>query len=160
MPPGLLGRHFGFMGHPSFDRTLWKNMLQDARSMISSDDDIYVSGSDISQEAIRTTAAAAQGAGVDDVIRIRRAPLAELGQRNEGMLVTNPPYGERLGEMEDLADLYRLLGDVLKQRCRGMTAHVLTGSKFLAGRIGLHPRSRDAVFNGAIECRLLHYDLY
>ena len=77
-----------------------------------------------------------------------------------GRVVTNPPYGERLGEMEQLAELYGRLGDALKRYCTGMTAHVLTGSKYLAGRIGLHPKKRDILWNGAIECRLLHYDLY
>jgi putative N6-adenine-specific DNA methylase len=76
------------------------------------------------------------------------------------MLVTNPPYGERLGEMNHLATLYKDLGDTLKNSCKGMSAHILTSSKFLAGKIGLATHKRDVLWNGPIECRLLHYNLY
>ncbi len=79
---------------------------------------------------------------------------------SDGMVVTNPPYGERLGEVGQLADLYRDIGDLLKNRCRGMSAHIIVGSKFLAGKVGLRSNRRDIVWNGPLECRLLHYDLY
>ncbi|MCP4600643.1 MAG: RNA methyltransferase [Proteobacteria bacterium] len=158
--PGLLGRRFGFMRGSSFDQRIWKNLTIEAKAMIRRDKEALIVGSDISEETIRATGTAAQGAGVDDAIRLRRANLSDLAERTKGMVVTNPPYGERLGEMEELAELYRTLGNVLKQRCRGMTAHVLTSSKFLSGKIGLRPKNRDVLWNGAIECRLLHYDLY
>ncbi len=157
--PGLLGRQFGFMKHPSFDPTLWKNLVADAKAAICQTD-IPIVGSDISKDALRAATAAAQGAGVDDTVRLKRADFSDIVPRDRGIIVTNPPYGERLGEIEKLAELYRAFGDTLKQQCHGMTAHILTGSKFLAGRIGLHPKKKDIIWNGAIECRLLHYDLY
>ena len=92
--------------------------------------------------------------------RHKKADLKDLTTQNQGLLVTNPPYGERLGEINHLGNLYKLLGDNLKQRCAGMSAHILTGSKFLAKNIGLQPYRRDILFNGAIECRLLHFNIY
>ena len=97
---------------------------------------------------------------MDDAIRLRKADFSELKPHGNGMVVTNPPYGERLGEIEQLADLYTSFGNVLKGRCHGMTAHVLSGSKYLSGRIGLRSKHRQALWNGAIECRLLHFDIY
>ncbi len=158
--PGLLDGHFGFMRHPSFDKKVYRNLVTQAKATIRNDKECVIIGSDISEEALRAAGYAAQGAGVDDVVRLRRSSFTTLAFRGEGMVVTNPPYGERLGEMEDLAEIYRNLGDVLKRRCRGMSAHVITGSKFLAGKIGLHPKRRDILWNGPLECRLLHFDLY
>ena len=159
--PGLLGRRFGLERHPSFDRLLWNGLRADARAAIREPDGVPIRGSDVSERAIREAAAAIRGAGVDDVVALKCAPLAELPpQSAPGFLVTNPPYGERLGDLEHLGPLYAQLGDLLKRRCSGMTAHVLTGSKLLAGKIGLHPKRRDALWNGALECRLLHFELY
>jgi putative N6-adenine-specific DNA methylase len=158
--PGLLGRRFAFMGHLSFDRPLWLAHIDEAREQISPDAGEAISGADVDETAVRAASAAVQGAGVDDLVRLRRADAADLAGREGGILVANPPYGERLGELDKLAKTYTALGDALKRRCRGMTAHLLVGSKFLAGKIGLHPKSREVLWNGGIECRLLHYDLY
>ncbi|MDD5307442.1 MAG: THUMP domain-containing protein [Deltaproteobacteria bacterium] len=160
MAPGLLGRDFGFMRLPGFDEKLWRGLKTEARALVRESHEPFVAGSDISDDALRATRASARTAGVDGVIRIRRADVADLAPRTEGMLVTNPPYGERLGEQRVLAELYRALGDNLKHRCVGMNAHVLTGSKYLAGCIGLHPHKRDILWNGPIECRLLHFRMY
>lgn len=84
------------------------------------------------------------------------APKAHLPR---GLLVTNPPYGERLGETADLEPLYRTLGDVLKRRFAGWRALVLTGERELAKEVGLRPSRRWVLYNGAIECRLLEYPL-
>ena len=77
-----------------------------------------------------------------------------------GTLVCNPPYGERIGDQEKLARFYKLIGDTLKQRWTGWTAWVFTGNLPLSKRIGLKPSRRIVLFNGAIECRLLKYELY
>ena len=66
----------------------------------------------------------------------------------------------RLGEEDDLRELYCQIGDVMKKHCRGWTGYVLTGNLELAKYIGLKASRRFVLFNGAIECRLLKYDLY
>lgn len=160
LAPGLLGRGFAFTAHPSFDRVLWQTIRDDAQSSAVEVDGCPITGSDISQEAVRAAETAVRGAGVDDIVMLRRGAMEEMAPRVEGMLVTNPPYGERLGELGRLGDLYAGMGDVLKNKCRGMTAHILTGSKFLSKKIGLKTSRRDVLWNGPIECRLLHYELY
>ncbi len=158
--PGLLGREFGFMRHPSYDRHLWRQLVELAKSQMKNDEECAIFGSDVADESLRAARASAAGAGMDDVIRLRKADIADLKSRTEGMVVVNPPYGERLGEIEQLVELYQTLGRVLKTRCTGMSAHVLSGSPYLSQKMGLKSARRDIVWNGAIKCRLLHYSLY
>ena len=75
------------------------------------------------------------------------------------MLLCNPPYGERIGEEKNLFALYRLLGEVFAQRCRGWTAYVFTGNPRLAAAIGLTPDAETPLYNGKIPCRLLQFKL-
>jgi putative N6-adenine-specific DNA methylase len=77
-----------------------------------------------------------------------------------GVLLCNPPYGERLGRDEDLGAFYKLLGDILKQRFKGWTAFVLSGNKELAQSIGLKSSRRFAIQNGNLPCQLMQYELY
>ena len=76
-----------------------------------------------------------------------------------GVIVCNPPYGERIGEEKDLRGLYRLLGEVFAERCRGWTAYVFTGNPSLAAAVGLTPAEQVPLYNGKIPCRLLKYEL-
>jgi putative N6-adenine-specific DNA methylase len=76
-----------------------------------------------------------------------------------GLVVTNPPYGVRLGEEAQLGALYAQLGDVLRRRFLGWTAFVLAGNSALAKRIGLRSTRRVPLWNGTIECRLLEFPI-
>jgi 23S rRNA (guanine2445-N2)-methyltransferase / 23S rRNA (guanine2069-N7)-methyltransferase len=90
-------------------------------------------------------------------VRVELQALADAapGALPPGLVITNPPYGERLGTEGELIPLYEQLGDVLKQRFAGWTAQVLTGSSVLAKSIGLRSARRVPIWNGPIECRLL-----
>ena len=77
-----------------------------------------------------------------------------------GAVLLNPGYGERMGEMDQLAGTYTGIGDFFKQKCRGYTGYVFTGNPGLAKKIGLRSKRKVQFFNGAIECRLLEYELY
>ena len=86
---------------------------------------------------------------------------SELAPPGPGtLIVSNPPYGQRLGAPADLAELYRELGDAFKRRGAGGTAWLLVGNPDLAKAVGLRPSRRIVLFNGPIECRLLRYDLF
>ena len=76
------------------------------------------------------------------------------------MIVCNPPYGVRLGDVAELTGFYRRFGDALKRGGAGATAWLLVGNPDLAKAIGLRPSRRIVLFNGPIECRLLRFDLY
>jgi putative N6-adenine-specific DNA methylase len=96
--------------------------------------------------------------GLEGAVHLKQVNLLELSApASRGMLVTNPPYGVRLGEKERLAQFYPELGDVLKRKFAGWTAYIFSGDPELARLIRLHPSRKTVLFNGALECRLYEY---
>jgi putative N6-adenine-specific DNA methylase len=79
---------------------------------------------------------------------------------NQGIIICNPPYGKRLGEVKALGSLYQELGDIFKQRFKGWIAYVLSGNKELTKQIGLRTSKRIPVYNGSLPCTLLRYELF
>jgi 23S rRNA (guanine2445-N2)-methyltransferase / 23S rRNA (guanine2069-N7)-methyltransferase len=95
-------------------------------------------------------------------IEKRELALCERPDAEKGIIVVNPPYGERLGrgEEEELRALYGRIGDLFKQKFKGWTGYVITSNADLAKHIGLKATRRHVLYNGALECRLLRFDLY
>jgi len=94
-------------------------------------------------------------------VQAERCELGDIEPLEPGsLLVTNPPYGKRMSKVDELRDLYRQLGDVLKGRASGSTAWLLVGSSELLKSVGLKTTRKIQVFNGPIECRFVRYDLY
>ncbi|HAR46139.1 MAG TPA: RNA methyltransferase, partial [Nitrospiraceae bacterium] len=77
-----------------------------------------------------------------------------------GVIVMNPEYGERMGEVQKLEAVYKGIGDFLKQKCRGYRGYVFTGNAGLGKKVSLKPSRTIPFFNSGIECRLLEYELY
>jgi putative N6-adenine-specific DNA methylase len=103
----------------------------------------------------------ARAAGIGHLLRFDKRDVRDFRPPDgpPGVLVCNPPYGERIGEEKELVGLYRLLGEVFARRCPGWTAYVFTGNPRLAEAIGLTPAAEVALFNGKIPCRLLRFEL-
>lgn len=161
IPPGLLRAGFGFQRWLGFDRALWDRLVQEARQGILTALPAPVLGSDISHSAIAMAHENARRAGVGELISLGRSEIAEFAPPpGPGVLIFNPPYGKRLGEEEALKPLYKEIGDVLKQRCKGYTAYLFTGNLELAKFVGLKASRRIVLYNGPIECRLLKYEMY
>lgn len=161
IPSGLLRAGFGFQRWLGFDRPLWDRLVEEARQGMLADLPAPVLGSDISHSAIAMANENARRAGVGELIRLGRGPIAELAPPpGPGILIFNPPYGKRLGEEEALKPLYKEIGDVMKRRCKGYTAYLFTGNLELAKSVGLKAARRIVLYNGPIECRLLKYELY
>lgn len=103
----------------------------------------------------------AEAAGVARLIRFEQRPLEKMKvESGEGLIVMNPPYGVRMGEVETLKHEYKKIGDTLKQNCRGWQAWILTENESLAGSVGLRATRRKKVFNGGLECLWLQYVLF
>lgn len=120
-----------------------------------------IAASDIAAKTVAAATGNLRRAGMLRFVTMSRADIRDLEPPGPGaVIVTNPPYGQRLGELEGLRPLYRDLGDALKQRAAGCTAWLLVGARELAKEIGLHASHRIVVFNGPIECRFLRFDLY
>ena len=159
--PGLFRRQFGFETWPNFDAELWQSLRQQADSSRKRIGSVPIIGSDRDPEMIRQARANALQCGVSEQVQFSQQDIADLeAPFDQGLIICNPPYGERLGKRENLGDFYRLLGSVLKQRFKGWTAFVLSGNKALSQHIGLKSARRVTVYNGGLKCQLLKYELY
>jgi putative N6-adenine-specific DNA methylase len=160
-PPGLTRRRFGFQGWMDFDIQLWTELRDEARRGVFKQLQAPIVGSDARRDAIAFSISNARAAGGGHLIQFEVKDLRDFRPPDgpPGTLICNPPYGERIGEENQLKALYRLLGEVFQQRLSGWTAHVFTGNAVLAGAIGLEPVEQLRLFNGKIPCQLLKYDL-
>jgi 23S rRNA (guanine2445-N2)-methyltransferase / 23S rRNA (guanine2069-N7)-methyltransferase len=142
----------GWLGH---DAALWRKLTDEARAAATTTAP-PLHGFDMDARAVALARENARRAGVESLIHFEKRPLAELEAPagGPGLVVTNPPYGERLGDERELEKLYALLGDILKRRFPGWTGWVLTGNLALGKKLGLRPAQRIPLWNGPIECRL------
>ena len=160
--PGL-HRTFGFEKLLWFEAPLWRALRDEASRRAEAgrkSAQLRLYGADISPQALEAAHANAAGLGLDALIELRHADAREVGApAAEGVIVTNPPYGVRLGVGEDLAALYAAFADNLKRQFAGWRAHLLCGESALVKAIRLAPSRRVPLFNGALECRLVEYRL-
>lgn len=161
--PGLLRTHWGFSGWLGHVPALWSRLLAEAtercRAGHSHIPPIFASDHDPS--AVRAALINADRAGVADRMRVERRKLATVEPPTgfPGLLITNPPYGERLGEQDTCAQLYAQLGDRLKARFVGWKTAVFTGNPKLGKRMGLRAERTHTFHNGPLECRLLRFQV-
>lgn len=158
--PGLLRKWFGFQGWPDFDRGLWAAVREDARTSVRPQLPAPVVGTDGRTDAVEFARGNAHAAGVGHLLRFERQDVrdARPPAGPPGTLVCNPPYGERIGEENELVGLYRTLGDVFGTHWRGWRVLVFTGNDRLAGEVGLPVRGSTPFFNGKIPCRLWEFE--
>jgi putative N6-adenine-specific DNA methylase len=158
--PGL-NRPFAFQRWPGYDPSLWQRLVREAEAGARATLPVPIWGFDRDAAAVRTARENSRRAGVAGIAIFAVGELDGFTPPPEpGTIVSNPPYGARLEERDTLGPFYRLIGDVLKQRCAGYTAWLLVGDQGLAKEVGLKATRRVPLFNGPIECRLLKYELY
>ncbi len=155
--PGL-GRHFAFEKFKNFDARHWREQSQEAVSRQKKKAPLAIFGSDISGDALRAARVNLTAVGLDKVVSLKKANVLDISApAKEGIIVTNPPYGVRLGEQQQLAEFYPKLGDVLKKQFTGWRAYLLSADMQLPKLIRLAASKRTPLFNGALECRLFEY---
>jgi putative N6-adenine-specific DNA methylase len=158
--PGLLRERFGFQTWPDYRPADFKALVEEARQA-ARPVGVPIQASDQDPRMVEAARENARRAGVEDAITFAVCDAAEFQpQHGAGVVLINPPYGERLGEIEALKPLYKTLGDVLKQRCKGMEGYLFTTQSDLIKAIGLRASRRTILFNGPLECRLLRFELY
>lgn len=158
--PGL-HRRFAFERWPDFDPESWRAVKAEARARAKATLPFAIEGADRHGGAISIAERSAQQAGVAGLVRFAVADAADWrpGAPPPYTVLCNPPYGERIGEGEDLVDSWRALGRFLSAHGRGGRAYVLSGNPDMLPHIGLDTARRFSVMNGQIECRLVEYDL-
>ena len=153
-------RAFGFEKLKHFDRSQWDQLKSRAQSRERPRAALPIYGSDLYGEELKTARADLAAAGPADVIQLKQANVLEISPpAASGVIVTNPPYGVRLGAPSELAQFYPKLGDALKQRFSGWRAYILSSDRELPKLIRLAASKRTPLFNGALECRLYEFRL-
>ncbi|HET7401029.1 MAG TPA: THUMP domain-containing protein [Usitatibacter sp.] len=151
-------RDFAFRNLVRFDPAAWERARSRAAAQEKPLERLPIHGSDLYGRSLDNARMNLRDAGLEEAVSLKQVNLLELSPpAASGMIVTNPPYGVRLGEKEELAAFYPKLGDALKQRFAGWTAYILSGDPDLAKLIRLHASRKTVLFNGALECRLYEY---
>ncbi len=159
-PPGLTRKWFGFQGWLSFDRELWNALRDEARAGLRKALRAPILGSDIHKGAMELADMNARNAGVANLIQLQRLALAEARPPvgcDPGVMIVNPPYGERIGEEKEWIGLYTQLGEIVSRYWTGWRLVVFTSNVRLARKVGLPVKSRVPFFNGKLECDLWEY---
>ena len=156
--PGLM-RRFGFEKLKNFDAALWKKLQHEAETQIRPAP-APISGSDNDRHMIRAAVANAQAAEVATFIRFEVKDAQDTRPNGEGgILISNPPYGVRLAEVQALQALYPQLGAWLKQHYAGWLAGMFTGDRDMPKFMRLSPKRKIPLYNGNLDCRLFLMDM-
>jgi putative N6-adenine-specific DNA methylase len=158
-PPGLTRRRFGFMGWLNHDVALWTQIRDEARRGVLKQLPHPILGADVRRDAVSFAQTNARAAGIGHLLHFTQQDVADFHPpaASPGIIICNPPYGERLGEEKEWTPLYRTLGQVFRERCPGWRLYVFTGNAFLARQIGIKPARAIDFFNGPLRCRLLEF---
>lgn len=164
--PGLLRSNYAFMHTRLYDEAAWQELRAEALKASKKRGKAVAApariiATDINPIAVEHAQKNAMTAGVAHLIDFAVCDFAETEvPEGPGIVVLNPEYGMRMGELDELKETYHRIGDFFKQKCPGYTGYIFTGNLQLAKHVGLRTSQRITFFNGSIECRLLKYELY
>lgn len=159
IPAGYYRKEFGFMKWADFDRQCWQQVVDEANEQIS-EFDHQIIGSDRSRKALEIARRNIRQAHLHKDITLLRKPIEEFTPpEGKGVVIINPPYGERLEE-EDVYALYKSIGDTFKTNFKGYQAWVISSELQALKRLGLKPSKKFTVYNGALECRFACFDIF
>jgi len=157
--PGKYRNLFGFSRWKDFDRNLFKRIKEEYDSQIRKSP-VKITGSDISQEAVRQSMGNIKKAGLEEEIKVSRSDFREVKATDgDGYVFINPPYGERL-KPEEINELYNMIGSTLKHNFAGSRAWIITSGREYLRNIGLKSRSKHILYNGPLECVLSEFVMY
>jgi putative N6-adenine-specific DNA methylase len=160
IPAGYLRERFGFENLPDFERGIWAAVRSEADSGIRSLPEGMIRGSDISAAAAGVARRNLSGLPHGDRVRIRTSAFQELDALESVVILTNPPYGIRMGSLAEVEGLMKEFGDFLKQQCSGSRAFVYFGNRQMLKHIGLRTTFRKPLRNGPLDGRLAGFELY
>ena len=159
IPPGKFRKYFGFQRWKDFDADMFEKIKLECDGKIGPSG-VKIIGSDISEQTLQYARTNVEAAGLSDVISLEISDFKNLKSiDNKGYVFLNPPYGERLQPLE-IDQLYGMIGTTLKHNFPGTTAWLITSNKESLKHVGLKPKEKHTLFNGALECILLKYEMY
>ena len=157
--PGI-GRHFAFEKLHTFNEDKWQAMRNEAIAAQKPVTALPIFGSDLYGDELKAARLNLENAGLLEAVTLKQANVLEISApADHGVMVANLPYGERMGELDEMRVLYPQLGDALKQKFKGWNAYLLTADLAMPKSIRLSVSRRIPLFNGALECRLFEYKI-
>jgi putative N6-adenine-specific DNA methylase len=159
IPPGKFRQFFGFQRWKDFDEELFEKIKRESDSQIRPSP-VKIFGSDISDQAMQQAKANVSRAGLSEFVSLKVSDFKDLKAiDNQGFVFLNPPYGQRL-KPDEIDVLYSMIGTTLKHKFPGTTAWLITSYKESLKNVGLKPEEKHTLFNGALECTLVKYEMY
>ncbi len=159
-PSTVKERPYGFFFMPGFNKDIWAKVKEDCDRKSREIEPGLIEGSDIDKVFVKAARQNMNEIRGGENIKITRIDFHEIEAINNSMIISNLPYGHRLGNVEEAGRLYTEFGNFLKHKCRGSKAFLLCGSTELVKKIGLKTSRKIPLFNGPIETRLIELDLY
>ena len=158
--PGLLRKYFGFVGWKQHDAACWQKILSEAeqRKKAGLEKMPVIAGFDQSRRTVATAIKHVENAGFQNKIHVEKRDIIDAEPASSwqpGLLICNPPYGERLGDEEQIAQLYRQFGETLKAKFIGWKASMIISNPEMGFRLGIRSQKPITLYNGALECKLL-----
>ncbi|MGB0430212.1 MAG: THUMP domain-containing class I SAM-dependent RNA methyltransferase [Bacteroidia bacterium] len=151
---------FGFHNWKDYDDTLWKSVFEESVNKINTKPNVLIKANDRIGTAMGICRKNATVAGVEQMIEFSTGDFSDVKPNaQKGVLLTNPPYGERVGAA-DLGRLYETLGDHLKSSYNGWDAWILSGNFEMMKKVGLRSNQKITIFNGKLETRFVKFELY
>lgn len=160
IPSGIFREHFGFKFLPDYDKVLWTKEKKKLDRQIRELPERNISGSDISPKAVEIARINIQNVQHGEKIKLDVLDFRESNGLENGVIITNPPYGIRMGNRQNLDLLYKSLGDFLKQKCKGSTAYIYFGERAFIKHIGLKAAWKKPLKSGGLDGRLVKYELF
>ena len=162
--PGLLRDYFGFIGWKKHDADCWKKLRIEAqqRKKAGLEKLPVIVGFDQNRHTINAALTHIANAGLQNKIHVERRDIEDAEPAESwkpGLLICNPPYGERLGDEQETAELYKKFGETLKAHFIGWKAAMIISNPELGFRLGIRSQKPITLFNGALECKLLRLDI-
>lgn len=160
MPAGYFRKSFGFMKWSDFDTALWQEIKETENAKIR-EQQTKIYGNDVNQNMLEVAGETIAEAGFDGDIELKQVAFenSRPPSANEGMIITNPPYGERI-KKTDIQAFYKMIGDTLKSRYPGYSAWLITSHLDALKSVGLKTSKKIMLFNGPLECRYVKYEMY
>ena len=159
--PGIFREEFGFERWSDNDSKLVAAERAAARKAEVAPRKLSILGWDRDPSRVEEARENVHAAGVEDIVTIERAPVRDFAPRKgwNAWIVTNPPYGERVGDVAQLTPMYRDFGASLREQCSGYRLALLSGNEDLARELGFRDSERIALKNGAIDCELIQVEV-
>lgn len=163
MAPGLGREYYGFQGWLGHEEAVWEELREEAaqKKRTALEGLPIIAGYDADPEAVKIASENVKRAGLEGAVKVLRRDLSDLqaGRAGRGLVVVNPPYGERQGDRKELAGLYGLLGRRLKEGFRGWKASVYTAAPELGKNMGLRSHRQYTLYNGSLKGRVLNFEV-